>query len=151
MWTPAERLKIALGKLGKYNQSLIASELHYSTTQFSYILNEKRALTKRFAHIVNVEYGINEKWLLTGDGEMMSDNKPRFTAAENREPYQTNAIIENDAFKFEVLCKAQTVLASSHPAAIELSRIILDFALRVQHNKPLGTGTDPPLSINGGD
>lgn len=106
MRTPADRLKEALKELGKENQSLVAFDLGYSSSQISDILKNKKTLTRRFSRIANLKYAINETWLMTGEGEMFDRKKTVSVVSESREPYQANSI-DHDQGLINLIVKSQ--------------------------------------------
>ena len=63
------RLKILRDSLG-ITQSELASAMHMAQNSISIIESGKRKLSDRLAHSLSVEYGVSERWLLTGEGEM---------------------------------------------------------------------------------
>ena len=69
MTSTENRLKILRESLG-LTQSELARPLQISGAAISIIESGKRQLSDRLAHSLSVEYGVSERWLLTGEGDM---------------------------------------------------------------------------------
>lgn len=52
------------------SQRAFADKVHMSKTAVSAIENGQRAVTDRYIYIICNEFGANETWLRTGEGEM---------------------------------------------------------------------------------
>lgn len=75
-----DRLKLIIRWLIGNNyaatQKLLAEQLGYTESSFSQILNGKVPLSDRFIKkICSLDSRINKNWLLTGEGEMLTNDK----------------------------------------------------------------------------
>lgn len=66
-----ERIKELRASLG-ISQRAFADKVHMSKTAVSAIENGQRVVTDRYIYIICNEFGVNEDWLRTGEGEMFA-------------------------------------------------------------------------------
>lgn len=92
------RLKKLRKSLGM-NQEEFASALKMSSSSISKIEKGERNLTERLANQISKEFGVNEIWLLTGEGEMFN-----FTEEDEKITELMSSIItNNDEFMKKVI------------------------------------------------
>ena len=72
------------------NAKQFASEIDISDGHLSDIRHGNRTLSRKVSYSIYVNYGINEHWLKTGEGEMFSHQWP-LRMAEKSEPYGLTA------------------------------------------------------------
>jgi len=78
----------------------------YSESQISHILNGKGKLTERFINIVSGALDISEKWILTGEGEMLLRRPPDVTNLAYVQPKPDGADADqNERIAYEMLKK----------------------------------------------
>ncbi len=93
--TTIRRLRDELG----LSQTELANTLKMSPSSISKIEKSERALTDRFISQVSKEFGVNESWLKTGEGEIFIDSSDNELIAE----IAANVINSNDKFMKNVL------------------------------------------------
>lgn len=93
--TTIRRLRDELG----LSQTELANTLKMSPSSISKIEKSERALTDRFISQVSKEFGVNENWLKTGEGEIFIDSSDNELIAE----IAANIINSNDKFMKNVL------------------------------------------------
>lgn len=93
--TTIRRLRDELG----LSQTELANTLKMSPSSISKIEKSERALTDRFISQVSKEFGVNENWLKTGEGEIFIDSSDNELIAE----IAADIINSNDKFMKNVL------------------------------------------------
>ncbi|CEK35725.1 Helix-turn-helix domain protein [[Clostridium] sordellii] len=92
------RLQILRECLG-FNQTKFAEILKVSNATVSRIEKNERPLTERLANQISKEFGVNEDWLLNGEGEMF-----RFTSEDEKiTEIMSSIITNNDEFMKKVI------------------------------------------------
>ncbi len=69
-----ERLKM-LRKTLKLSQNQFSQKINFGQSSYANIENGTRNLTDRTIQLICNEFGVNEKWLRTGEGEMFTQKK----------------------------------------------------------------------------
>ncbi|GHU32573.1 hypothetical protein FACS1894172_09450 [Spirochaetia bacterium] len=81
--------KIAqIRKYFKKNQSEFAKDLEISQSLLSQIESEKKELSDRIRYIICSKFGISEKWLISGSGEMLSTDTTKEEETDFFEVYR---------------------------------------------------------------
>ncbi|HBF1392872.1 TPA: helix-turn-helix transcriptional regulator [Clostridioides difficile] len=91
-------LKILRDELG-LSQTELANILKMSPSSISKIEKSERPLTDRFVSQISKEFGVNEKWLRTGEGKIFIDSSDDELIAE----IAANIINSDDKFMKNVL------------------------------------------------
>lgn len=90
---PANSIGGRLDKIIDYfrmNAKQFAMELNISDGHLSDIRQGNRKLSRKIIQGIYIQFGINENWLLTGEGDMLSRQWP-LRVAEDKSPYGLTA------------------------------------------------------------
>ena len=106
-----DRLRI-VRKQNKLTQKEFAESIGLLQSSYTNIENGVRSMTNQTMKLVCQNYNINEKWLLTGEGEQI-DNAPKKSLLEK---------IKNEYdFKTELQCKAMELFLKATDEQRELT------------------------------